>query len=357
MGNILNYNLGGNTVLSYLIILGVAILSIILLKVIERTLIKRLKNKAEQTESQFDDTLIRGVEKYLLPLIIISIIYLMLMQLYMASNIKRIIEVIVLILATYFLIQFASSLIRYYIEVRWLKGEDASKSNRVKAILPIVNILVWTIGIIFLLDNLGLKISAIITGLGIGGIAIALGTQTILKDLFSYLIILFDKPFEVGDFIIIDNFLGSIDKVGIKSTRIRSLDGEMLIFSNSDLTNSRIKNYRKMEVRRVLFRIGIIYDTPLEKLRDVTKIIENIIQNIEDTRFDRAHFFQYGDYSLNFEVVYYVEGNDYNKFMNIQQAINLKIAEEFSKNDIQFAYPTQVVYYNKLGESQANSNE
>ena len=357
LNDILYYNLGGNSVLSYIIIIGVVLISIIILKVVERTILKKIKFKAEQTESPFDDQIIKGIEQYLLPIILIGIIYAMIIQLHISPNIKKIIDIIATILATYFVIKFAFLIISYYIEVRWLKGEDVSKSNRVKAILPIINILIWTIGIIFLLDNLGLKISAVITGLGIGGIAVALATQTLLKDLFSYFIILFDKPFEVGDFIIVDKYMGTIYKVGIKSTQIRSLGGEMLVFSNSDLTNSRIQNFHQMEVRRVLFTLGIIYETPIEKVALVPNIIKDIIENIADTKFDRAHFFKYGDYSLDFEIVYYVDGSDYNKYMDIQQEINLKIAEKFTENDIQFAYPTQVVHHSKLSESQVDSDE
>jgi len=352
--DILYYQLGGNSILDYLIIIGVVVISYLLIKLIEHTVIKRLKAKSESTESKLDDTLIKGIEKYILPLILISIIYIMLIQLHIIGNVRKIIDIAAMILATYFIIQFVSAIISYYIEVKWLKGEDVTKSNRVKAILPIVNIIIWTIGIIFLLDNLGLKISAIITGLGIGGIAIALATQTLLKDLFGYLIILLDRPFEVGDFIAVDAFSGTIEKIGIKSTQIRSIDGEMLIFSNSDLTNSRIKNYHKMITRRVLLRFGIVYETPLEKTKQIPQIIEKIVENIEGTRFDRAHFVQYSNYSLNFEVVYYIEDNDYTKYMDIQQEINLKIADKFAENNIQFAYPTQVIYLNKSDNLDSN---
>jgi small-conductance mechanosensitive channel len=171
-------------------------------------------------------------------------------------------------------------------------------------------------------------------------VAVALAAQTLLKDLFSYFSILFDKPFKVGDFIIVGDYLGTIEHVGIKTTRIRSLSGEMLIFSNSDLTDSRVRNYKLMERRRVVFSIGVEYQTPLEKMKEVPKIIEKSIKNIKDTVFDRAHFFRYGEFSLIYEIVYYVIGSDYNKYMNIQQEINFAIKEEFEKKKIEFAYLT-----------------
>ena len=200
----------------------------------------------------------------------------------------------------------------------------------------------------FFLDNMGFEISAVIAGLGIGGIAVALAAQTILKDLFSYFSILFDRPFEIGDFIIIGEYLGTIEHIGIKTTRIRSLGGEQVILSNTDLTSSRVRNYKRMDKRRVLFKLGVTYQTSLEQLKAIPGIIKNAIENVEDTIFDRAHFFSYGDFSLVFEVVYYVKSRDYNKYMDIQQEINFAINEEFKNRDIEFAYPTQTLYLNKL---------
>ena len=216
-----------------------------------------------------------------------------------------------------------------------------------KGILRVIRVVIWGLAIVFFLDNLGFKISTVIAGLGIGGIAVGLAAQAILKDLFSYFSIIFDRPFEVGDFIIIDDYLGTVEYIGAKTTRIRSLSGEQLVFSNTDLTDSRVRNYKRMEKRRVLFRIGVTYDTPLEKLKEIPRVIEDIIKNVPDTIFDRAHFFSYADFSLVFEIVYYVIGSDYNKYMDIQQEINFKIKEEFNKRSIEFAFPTQTIYLHK----------
>jgi small-conductance mechanosensitive channel len=154
----------------------------------------------------------------------------------------------------------------------------------------------------------------------------------------------------LGDFIIIGEYLGTVEYIGIKTTRIRSLSGEQLVFSNTDLTDSRVRNYKRMAKRRVSFRFGVTYQTPLDKLKEIPKIVENIIKNIDDTIFDRTHFVSYGDFSLIFEVVYYILGSDYNKYMDIQQKINLGIKEEFEKLNVEFAYPTQTIYLNKSNE-------
>jgi len=144
--------------------------------------------------------------------------------------------------------------------------------------------------------------------------------------------------------------LGTVEYTGIKTTRIRSLSGEQLIFSNTDLTNSRVRNYKRMDQRRVVFKLGVVYQTPLEKLKIIPGVIEKIIKSVKDTTFDRAHFFSYGDFSLVFEVVYYVIGSDYNKYMDINQEINFAIKKAFEEKGIEFAYPTQTLFLSKNAE-------
>jgi small-conductance mechanosensitive channel len=211
----------------------------------------------------------------------------------------------------------------------------------------LINIFVWVIGLVFLMGNLGFDISAVIAGLGIGGIAIALAAQAILGDLFSYFVIFFDRPFEVGDFITVQDKVGTVEYTGIKTTRLRALTGEQLVFSNTDLTNSRIHNFKKMQERRVLFRLGVVYQTSAAQLKEIPQIVKNIIEKHSDVRFDRGHFATYGDFSLNFEFVYFVIGSEYVKYMDTQQSINLEIYDEFEKRGIEFAYPTQTLFVNK----------
>jgi len=203
------------------------------------------------------------------------------------------------------------------------------------------------IGIVFLMDNLGFNISAVVAGLGIGGIAIALAAQAILGDLFSYFVIFFDRPFEVGDFINVGDKVGTVEYTGIKTTRVRALSGEQLVFANTDLTNSRIHNFKKMEKRRVVFKLGVVYQTLADTLAEIPNLVKEIIEKQPDTTFDRGHFATYGDFSLNFEFVYFVLSSDYVKFMDTQQRINLEIYKEFENRGIEFAYPTQTLFVNK----------
>lgn len=221
---------------------------------------------------------------------------------------------------------------------------DTEASSAASVLNILVKVLVWTFVFLVVLDNLGFDITALIAGLGVGGIAIAMASQQVLSELFASLSILLDKPFQVGEFIIVGDMLGVVENIGLKTTRIRSLSGEQLIFSNADLLSSRIRNYKTMQERRVVFTVGVEYNTPYEKLKKVPQIIRNAVDSTESTRFDRCHFASYGDFSLNFETVYYVLSGDYNQYMDIQQNINLQIYEEFEREGIVFAFPTRTIH-------------
>jgi small-conductance mechanosensitive channel len=222
--------------------------------------------------------------------------------------------------------------------------EDPSEVTTLSLLKFFGRIIIWSLVLLLILDNIGVNITALVAGLGVGGIAVALALQTVLGDLFASLSIVLDKPFEVGDFLIIGELLGTVEYVGLKTTRLRSLSGEQLVFSNSDLLNSRIRNFGRMYERRVVFKIGVTYQTPRDKLMKIPVIIREAIEKQTNTRFDRSHFFEYGNFSLNYESVYYVQGPDYNEYMDIQQAINLTIHEQFEKEGIEFAYPTQTLF-------------
>ena len=194
------------------------------------------------------------------------------------------------------------------------------------------------------LDNMGVDISTLVTGLGVGGVAVALAVQNVLGDLFASLSIVLDKPFVIGDFLAVGDLVGNVEQIGLKTTRVRSLSGEQLIFSNADLLQSRIKNYGRMMQRRILFTIGVTYQTPREKLENIPTILREAIESQKNVRFDRSHFARYGDFSINFESVYFVTVPTYNTYMDTQQAINLRIHERFEQEGIEFAYPTQTLF-------------
>lgn len=227
--------------------------------------------------------------------------------------------------------------------------EDAGTVAALDIVSFLIQVGVWAIVFLLVLDNLGVNITALVAGLGVGGIAVALAAQNIISDLFASLSIVLDRPFVLGDFLAIDDLYGNVEKVGLKTTRVRSLSGEQLVFSNNDLLNSRIRNYGQMVERRIVFTIGVVYQTPHEKLEQIPAIIEDVLIKQELARFDRAHFRQYGAYSLDFEIVYYVESSDYKLYMDIQQAVNLEIFRRFAELGIEFAYPTQTLFVDREG--------
>ena len=209
----------------------------------------------------------------------------------------------------------------------------------------------WLVAALVLIDNAGYDITALIAGLGVAGIAIALGLQNILSDIFSSLSIYFDKPFKAGDFIIVGTDMGVVKKIGIKTTRIQALQGEEIVIANKELTESRIHNFGRMSQRRVEFRFGVVYETPLAKLKKVNELVKKSIEKVEGAKLDRVHFKKFGEYSLDFEVVYYFPNADYNAYMDAQQEINYSLADFFEKEGVEFAYPVQKVLLSKRKES------
>lgn len=222
--------------------------------------------------------------------------------------------------------------------------QDAASATTAAVLSFLARLALWTVAFLLALDNLGVNITALIAGLGVGGIAVALALQSVLADVFAAFAIMLDKPFRIGDFIIVDDLLGTVEHIGLKTTRVRSLSGEQLVFSNTDLLGSRIRNYKRMQERRVLFSFGVTYDTPADRLAAIAATVQAIVERQPLTRFDRAHFKAFGPSSLDFEVVYYVLTPDYNTHMDIQQAINLELCGQFAQAGIAFAYPTQTLF-------------
>ncbi len=224
------------------------------------------------------------------------------------------------------------------------RADDAASVTTMSALAFLGKLALWTLALLLILDNLGVDVTALIAGLGVGGIAVALAAQNVLGDLFASLSIVLDKPFVLGDFIIVGEYMGTVEHIGLKTTRIRSISGEQLIMPNSDLLTSRIRNFKRMQERRAVFSIGVTYETSVELLRQIPQIIKDAINSHEKTRFDRAHFKGFGDSALTYEVVYYLTEPDHALFMDTQQQINFQLLEEFSARDIEFAYPTQTVH-------------
>lgn len=358
MNEILERTFWSNTFYSYLIALGLILVGVIVIKIIKGPILKKLKSLTENTSSNIDDFVVVSVERFGVPALYIILISRALHYLTLMPKLSSFIDGLTIIIVTILIIRFISSTILMLLTnyVRQQTGGD-EKVKQLYGIMVIINVFIWTIGILSLLNNFDYDVTAIIASLGIGGIAIALAAQNIIGDIFNYFVIFFDKPFEVGDFVVIDDKNGIIEYVGLKTTRISTLSGEQLVFSNSDLTNSRIHNFKKMERRRLVFKFGVAFQTTHAQLKEIPKIIAEVVNEQKPVTFGRAHFFAYAESSLIFEVVYHVESGDYNLYMDIQQDINLRIYEEFENRGIEIAYPTKTIYINRREEDGKDEDE
>ncbi|MBX2925618.1 MAG: mechanosensitive ion channel family protein [Chitinophagaceae bacterium] len=338
----------GNSLRSWAITFGGIVLGFILIRIFKRIGLQWLKRWSLKTATSIDDLIVAAIEKTVIPISYFLVIYLLLHNLDFPEKVRNIIRIAILLVVTFYVLQLITKVIQYFVLSILKKQEDGDlKQKQARGLLVIVKVAVWILGIVFLLSNLGYDVTSIIAGLGIGGIAIALAAQTILGDLFSYFVILFDRPFEIGDFIIIDDKMGVVEYIGIKTTRLRTLSGEQLICSNKDLTDSRVHNYKRMQKRRVVFGIGVTYQTPADALESIPQLVKEIIEKKDDVIYDRGHFASMGDFSLNFEFVYYILSSDYKKYMNTQQEILLNIYRSFENKKIDFAYPTQTIFLEK----------
>ena len=338
----------GNSVSDYLASLAILLGGMAAIYIFKHYILSRLKRLAESSATTLDDLVVKAIERTLVPILYFGVLYASLHTLTLSGDFARGFDIAAIVLITVFVVRTLTAAVHHLLNTySSVSAGSEEGSKQLKGIGGLLNFVIWVLALIFLLDNLGVKISAVVAGLGIGGIAVALAAQAVLGDLFSYFVIFFDKPFAVGDFIVVGDKMGVVENIGIKTTRIRALSGEQLVFSNTDLTNSRVHNFKKMEKRRVVFKLGVTYQTPAEKLKRIPQIVKDIILSQTEAEFDRGHFANYGDFSLNFEFVYYVHGADYAKYMDIQQAINLAVFETFEKESIEFAYPTQTLFVNK----------
>ena len=344
-----------NTVRQWLVALGVAAIVYIGLRLILSMVRGRLTRLAGVTQNQLDDLVIAVLSRT-------KGLTLLVLSLYLATNLTtlparvgsaaRLITILVFLLQCGIWINTGlGAMIQRYIVKEG--SHDRGAATTVGAMGFVAKGLVWSILLLVALDNVGVDITTLVAGLGVGGVAVALATQNILGDLFASLSIVADKPFVLGDFVIVDDMQGTVEHIGLKTTRLRSLWGEQVVFSNADLLKSRLRNFGRMAERRVAFRVGVTYETPRATLERIPGILKDTVIEQKQARFDRAHFAGFGDFALTFEAVYYVLVPDYQTYMDIQQAINLRILERFEEEGIEFAYPTQTLQLRRSGRPAA----
>ena len=345
----------GNSAESWLWALGAAIVLALAFNFILKRFVRSFASLAEKTETDLDDMVSALLDKTSIVLIIIFSVYVATFFLDLTQQVREFRKSVVIICLLLQVGLWGGGFIDYYVTKKLSKiGTGAGASiTHIKSLGFFVKSVLWVILVILTIDNLGFDPTTIIAGLGVGGIAVALALQNVLGDLIASLSIIFDKPFEVGDFIVIDGMSGDVEHIGLKTTRLRSLSGEQLVLSNNDLLQSRIKNYKRMNTRRILFSLGVVYETSYDDLARIPGLIKEIIDAEPKARFGRAHFSSYGDFALNYDIVYFVLTPLFDDYMDIQQNVNLRIFERFSEEGIEFAYPTRKVF---LDSTQAASD-
>jgi small-conductance mechanosensitive channel len=334
-----------NTTLTWLTALGIAVAVTLALELIKNLVVRHVGKIAARTETKLDDIAVAALESTKFLVLVILGLYAGTAVLDLPPSVRLVVTRTAVVTGLVQAAIWGNSMLRAWLtEYYQNRASDPARATSAAAVGFIARMVLWIVILLMILDNLGVNITALVASLGIGGIAVALAVQNILGDLFASLSIVLDKPFVIGDFIIVDKYLGSIEHVGLKTTRIRALTGEQLVFSNADLLKSRIQNMARMTRRRAVFTVGVTYDTPTDKLRAIPPILTEIVKSQEPVTFDRAHFSGLTGSAMNFEVVYWVETADYVRFMDIQQEIYLQLVDRFKELEIEFAFPSQTLY-------------
>ncbi len=344
----------GNSVRSYLVAGGVLLAILLAIRISKYILVTRVGRLVARTETGLDDILLRMVEATKLWLTLFIAFYAASLFLILPPELAHKSQTAAVIALLVQIGVWANAAIGATVqrmrEKKMALGETAG-IGILAMIGFFVRVVVWVILFLLILDNLGIDVTALVAGLGIGGIALALAVQNVLQDVFASVSITLDRPFEIGDTIHIDEHLGTVQHIGIKTTRLRSVNGEELVFSNADLLKSRIRNYKRMFERRVLFTVGVTYSTPVAVLEQLPAAFREIVERQKGTRFDRAHFKALGQSSLDFEIAYFVNSPDYVVMMDTQQLVCLDILRHLEELGVALAFPTRTVYLEKTGES------
>jgi small-conductance mechanosensitive channel len=337
----------GNTLLSWTIAAGVTVGLVLVLRIVASLAARQIKKIAAKTDNNVDDLVAELLDKT-------KLLFILLIAVWGGAHALELSERAAAILRAFLILGlllqagvWSTSILVYFLHNyrESVEDDDPGVATAMGAVSFLARVAVWSVILLVALDTLGIDITAMIAGLGVGGIAVALAVQNVLGDLFASISIILDKPFVVGDFIILSgDYVGTVEHVGLKTTRLRALSGEQLVVANSDLLSSRIRNFKRMEERRVSFDIGVVYGTSSDKLRQIPEIMRKSVESLENTRFDRCHFKKFGDSALVFETVYYMMVPDYAAFMDTQQAINLALYEHFESMGVDFAYPTQTLF-------------
>jgi small-conductance mechanosensitive channel len=334
-----------NPLSAWLTALGIAVSINLLVALFKMVATRRLAGLASRTTTSLDDALVTVLDRTKQGLVLVVTLYIGSRYLDLPDRADVFLKGAATIAAFLQIGLWISAAFRFWMDRYKARAvqADVGAATSFGALAFIGQLVLWSIVLLVGLDNLGVNVTALVAGLGVGGIAVALAVQNILGDLFASLSIVIDKPFVVGDFIIVDDYLGSVEYVGLKTTRLRSLGGEQLVFSNSDLLKARVRNYKRMYERRIVFTFGLSRQMKSAQVERAVQLVKDLLNAEALVRLDRAHFFKFGESSLDFEVVYWMKDPDYNKYMDVQQRVNLKMMQAFEKEGIEFAFPTRTM--------------
>lgn len=333
-----------NTLLRWVIALAVAVFAYVAMRLARQVLRSRARSAATRTRNGVDDVVVAVLAATRTFFFLTAAVFVASHVLALDDAVRAYLrQAFVLILLVQVLVWGGTALGTVLDTYRRQSDLDPTRRTSLAAMSFVGRLVLFSVVLLLALDNLGFEINTLLAGLGITSLAVALALQNILGDLFASLSIVFDKPFEIGDFIVVGDYQGTVENVGLRTTRLRSLSGEQLVFGNHDLLASRIRNYKRMQERRAVFTVGVEYGTPSEALERIPTLAREAVEAQKDTRFDRAHFKAFGAYSLDFEIVYYMLVADYDAYMDTQQAINLQLYRRFEAEGIAFAFPTQTL--------------
>lgn len=334
----------GNTGRAYLETVISILVVIIILKSLKHFVVQKISNWAKKTGHPYSFLIFDIVARFVAPMLYLDVALGFISRLELSNNIDKSLTTASLVINTYFIIRIILYVLNTLFDKRLEQDPNGDKRKRqFRGIMTIVTVMIWILGFLYIMQNTGHNVNTFLTGLGIGGIAVALAAQNILSDIFNYFVIFFDRPFEVGDAIAFDSFSGSVVYIGIKTTRLTSASGEQLVISNSNLLGKVISNYKRQKTRLVQIKIGVDYATSTTLLAEIPNMIKEIIDNTPNVNFGRAHLNALNNSSIDFEIVYTLPVADYNIYMDANQSINLAILKKFSEENINMPFPTQTV--------------
>lgn len=343
---ILDHRYFGAPLREHLTILVGILIGLALVRIFQVYVIRRLRRLFARTATTWDDLMVEILEKDVVPALYVVIVYLGLRDLPWRASVRDGMRTVVTVVLTVLMVRVVLKLVNHSIQSYWTRhaaDRTVAREKNLNGIITMAKIVVWVLGFILLLDNLGIKISAFMAGLGITGIAVALAAQAILGDLFSYFVIFFDQPFEVGHNIKVGELQGEVEHIGLKTTRLRSGDGEQIIISNKTLTDSKVQNFKRMHRRRVVYQLDFDAATPPEALRSLPERVKAQYARFTDVTFERCHFTRFADGNPRFETAYVVETPDFNRHLAILHEANLGLHEELAKAGVRFAVPGRTI--------------